>query len=65
MNATPAAMPPGRRAAMEVARAGHGTALRDIAGPVETRLRTIPGHGPRALGIAWHVAKARRLDARD
>jgi glycine/D-amino acid oxidase-like deaminating enzyme len=49
----------------ELAKASNGTALRDIAAPVETRLRTIPGHAFRALGIAWNVAKLRRADARD
>ncbi|WP_137124012.1 FAD-binding oxidoreductase [Roseomonas sp. HF4] len=49
----------------EMARASNGTALREIAAPVETRLRTIPGHAFRALGIAWNQAKFRRMDARD
>lgn len=49
----------------ELARATNGTPLRDIAAPVETRLRTIAGHAFRSIGIAWNVAKARRLDARD
>lgn len=49
----------------EMARASAGTPLRDIAAPVETRLRTIAGHSFRALGIAWNIAAARRLDARD
>ena len=49
----------------ELALASNGTALRDIAAPVDTRLRTIAGHAFRSLGIAWNVAKARRLDARD
>ncbi|MEO3472840.1 FAD-binding oxidoreductase [Roseomonas sp. CAU 1739] len=49
----------------ELARASNGTPLRDIAAPVETRLRSIAGHAFRSLGIAWNVAKARRLDARD
>jgi len=49
----------------ELALASNGTPLRDIAAPVETRMRTITGHAFRSLGIAWNVAKARRLDARD
>lgn len=49
----------------ELAGASNGTPLKDIAAPVETRLRTIPGHTFRALGIAWNQAKFRRLDARD
>jgi glycine/D-amino acid oxidase-like deaminating enzyme len=49
----------------ELAKASNGMALRDIAAPVETRLRTIPGHAFRSVGIAWNVAKMRRLDARD
>ena len=49
----------------EFARAFTGTPLKQIAAPVETRLRTIPGHAFRALGIAWNVAKFRRMDARD
>ena len=49
----------------EFAKACTGTKLRDIAAPVETRLRTIPGHTFRALGIAWNQAKFRRLDTRD
>lgn len=49
----------------ELALASNGTPLRDIAAPVETRLRTITGHAFRSLGIAWNVAKARQLDARD
>jgi len=49
----------------ELARAASGTPLGRIAAPVETRLRTIPGHAFRALGIAWNQAKFRRLDARD
>jgi glycine/D-amino acid oxidase-like deaminating enzyme len=49
----------------ELALASNGTPLREIAAPVETRIRTIPGHAFRSIGIAWNVAKARRLDARD
>jgi glycine/D-amino acid oxidase-like deaminating enzyme len=49
----------------ELAKASSGTAARDIAAPVETRMRTIPGHAFRAAGIAWNVAKLRRADARD
>ena len=49
----------------ELALASNGTPLRDIAAPVEARMRTITGHAFRSLGIAWNVAKARRLDARD
>lgn len=49
----------------EFASASNGTPLKDIAAPVETRLRTIPGHAFRAIGIAWNQAKFRRLDARD
>ncbi|HWT09935.1 MAG TPA: FAD-dependent oxidoreductase [Roseomonas sp.] len=49
----------------ELARASNGTPLRDIAAPVETRMRTIAGHAFRSIGIAWNVVKARRLDARD
>jgi len=49
----------------EMARASTSTPLRDIAAPVETRLRTIAGHAFRSLGIAWNIAAARRVDARD
>jgi len=49
----------------ELAKASNGTPHRDIAAPVETRLRTIPGHAFRALGIAWNQAQLRRMDARD
>jgi glycine/D-amino acid oxidase-like deaminating enzyme len=49
----------------ELARASNGTPLKDIAAPVETRLRTIPGYAFRAIGIAWSQARFRLLDARD
>lgn len=49
----------------ELAKASAGVPVRELAVPVETRLRRIPGHEFRALGIAWQVAKNRRADARD
>lgn len=49
----------------ELAKASGGAPLRDIAAPVETRLKAVAGHEFRALGIAWQVAKNRWNDGRD
>ena len=49
----------------EMAKASAGAPVREIAAPVETRLRRIPGHEFRALGIAWHVLQNRRNDLKD
>jgi glycine/D-amino acid oxidase-like deaminating enzyme len=49
----------------ELARASAGVPMREIAAPVETRLRTVFGHQFRALGIAWQMARNRWSDRRD
>ena len=49
----------------ELAKACAGVPLREIAVPVETRLKPILGHEFRALGTAWHVMQNRRADQRD
>ena len=49
----------------ELAKLCAGAAARDVAAPVETRLKPIAGHQFRALGIAWQVAKNRLNDGRD
>jgi glycine/D-amino acid oxidase-like deaminating enzyme len=49
----------------ELAKASAGVPLREIAAPVETRMKPILGHEFRALGIAWQVAKNRWNDRRD
>jgi hypothetical protein len=50
---------------LELAKASNGTALADIAAPVEKKLRRIAGHEFRAFGIAWTMAQNRLRDARD
>jgi glycine/D-amino acid oxidase-like deaminating enzyme len=49
----------------ELAKASAGVPVREIAAPVETRLRSIAGHEFRTLGVAWQVAKNRWNDRRD
>jgi glycine/D-amino acid oxidase-like deaminating enzyme len=49
----------------ELAKASNGTALADIAAPVEKKLRQIAGHEFRAFGIAWTMAQNRWRDGRD
>jgi glycine/D-amino acid oxidase-like deaminating enzyme len=49
----------------ELAKACAGTPLREIAAPVETRMKTLPGYGFRGLGVAWQVARNRWNDRRD
>lgn len=49
----------------ELAKASAGVPPREIAAPVETRLKAILGHEFRALGVAWQVAKHRWNDRRD
>ncbi|MBX6741774.1 MAG: FAD-binding oxidoreductase [Acetobacteraceae bacterium] len=49
----------------ELARASAGVPVREIAAPVESRMKRIVGHEFRALGIAWQVAKNRLNDRRD
>jgi hypothetical protein len=48
-----------------LAKASNGTALTDIAAPVEKKLRHIAGHEFRAFGIAWTMAQNRWRDGRD
>lgn len=49
----------------ELAIASAGVPVRELAVPVETQARAIPGHAFRALGVAWTVATNRLKDARD
>ncbi len=49
----------------ELARASAGVPVREIAAPVETRLKAMAGHEVRALGVAWQVVKNRWNDRRD
>lgn len=49
----------------ELAKASTGTALRDIAAPVEPRMKPIAGWEFRALGVAWTQARNRYRDHRD
>jgi glycine/D-amino acid oxidase-like deaminating enzyme len=49
----------------ELAKASNGTALADIAAPVERKFRQIAGHEFRAFGIAWTMAQSRWRDGRD